>query len=211
MVTIIIGDGPASKQFQIHRGLLCHHSGLFKKLLNGRFKDNDSHVLPAEDPDTFQLFYDWLYSGEVVCDEAMDLHGKAIVNLYFFADFHIVQQLKDRALELYFLRFLKDWEASQNLTRVVYEKTAGNSSLRKLHVDILIETFGFQNLRAWMDEDPKEYLVDLLEVCRIKQIAPGSCSAFNQLTQWVEEKKVRFCELYHEHSKVESHPVYESV
>jgi hypothetical protein len=43
-----------------------------------------------------------------------------------------------------------------------------------------------------MHDDPKEFLVDLLEVCRNKQVSLGSCSAFNQLTQWVEEEKVRF-------------------
>jgi hypothetical protein len=209
MITIVVGQGSAIQNFQVHRGLLCYHSGLFKRLLNGPFKHNDSHALPTEKPATFQLFYDWLYSGEVVYDEATELLPKTIVELYFFADAHMVQQLKDRALELYFLRFLKDWEAPQDLTRIVYEKTAGASSMRKVHVDILIETFGFENLREYIDDDPKEFFIDLLEACRDRQVSPGSCSAFIKFTQWIEEKKARFCELYHEHPALELYPTYE--
>jgi hypothetical protein len=209
MVTIIVGQRPDTKTFQVHRGLLCHYSGLFSRLLNGPFRDNDSHSLPTEKPESFQLFYDWLYSGEVICDETTDLDSKTIVHLYFFADAYVVQQLKDRTLELYFLRFLKDWEASQDLTRVLYEKTADKSALRKLHVDILLETFGFENIRDYIDDDPKEFMVDLVETCRDKQIFPGSCKAFNGLAEWVEEKKACFCEIYHEHPMLESYPVYE--
>jgi hypothetical protein len=182
---------------------------LLRTLLQGPFKNNDSHVLPNEKPETFQLFYDWLYSGEVFCDETMDLNPEVIVHLYFFADAYMVQQLKDRALELYFLRFLKDWEAPQDLTQVVYEQTADSSALRKLHVDVLIETFSFENIRDYMYDDPKEFVYDLFETCRDRQVYPGSCTAFDGLNKWVVEKKARFCELYHEHQRLDSYPVYE--
>jgi hypothetical protein len=50
-----------------------------------------------------------------------------------------------------------------------------------------------------------------LEVCRTKQVSLRSCAAFSQLTQCNEEKKVHFCELYHEHAMVESYSAYEPV
>jgi hypothetical protein len=170
MMTVIVGQSPDTETFPVHRGLLCHHSGLLRTLLQGPFKNNDSHALPNEKPEIFQLFFHWLYSGEVICDETLDLNPKIIVHLYFFADVYQVQQLQDRALELYFLRFLKYWEAPQDLTQVVYEQTADKSALRKLHVDILIETFGFENIRDYMHDDPKEYLLDLLEASRDRQV-----------------------------------------
>jgi hypothetical protein len=209
VITITVGTNGSLKEFQVHRGLLCHYSGLFRTLLNGRLKSHNSHSLPEEKSTSFQLFYDWLYSGEVVCDDATQLGARAIIDLYFFADMYMVQELKDRALELYFLRFLKDWQAPQDLTRSIYEKTADVSSLRKLHIDILVETFSFENLREYMHDDPKEFLVDLLEACRDRQTAPGSCSAIDEFSQWVENKKARFCELYHEHARLQSYPTFE--
>jgi hypothetical protein len=166
--------------FQAYRGLLCHYSGLFRTLLNGRLQENDSLSLPNDNLNTLQLFYDWFYSGEAVYDDATELGVRGIIDLCFFADAYMVQQLKDRALKLYFLRFLKDWQAPQDLTRPVYEKTAKVSSLRKLHVDIVVEAFSFDNVREYMDDDPKEFPVDLLEACRDRQIAPGSCSAIDR-------------------------------
>jgi hypothetical protein len=145
----------------------------------------------------------------VYCDETTDLIPKSIVRLYFFADAYIVQELKDRALELYFLRFLKDWEVPQDLTQVVYERSESKSSLRKLHVDILMDTFSFENIREYIHDDPKEFFVDLLEASRDRQVSVGSCSAFVSFTEWIAEKKARFCELYHEHPKLKSYPAYE--
>jgi hypothetical protein len=209
MITLVVGQHPDTKTFQVHRGLICHHSGLFRRLFNGELRNHDTHSLPNEKPETFQLFFDWLYSGEVYCDETTDLIPKSIVRLYFFADAYIVQELKDRALELYFLRFLKDWEVPQDLTQVVYERSESKSSLRKLHVDILMDTFSFENIREYIHDDPKEFFVDLLEASRDRQVSVGSCSAFVSFTEWIAEKKARFCELYHEHPKLKSYPAYE--
>lgn len=135
---------------------------------------------------------------------------KDIVDLYVIAGSLMVPQLKDRALELYFLRFLKDWEAPQDLTSDLYKNTPADSSLRKLHVDIIVGTFGFDNIRDYMEDDPKKFFIDLLEVCRDRQLSPGSCSAFFGITQWIKEKKFRFCELCHEHAKLASYPVFET-
>jgi hypothetical protein len=99
IITIVVGKGSNARTFQIYRGLLCHHSGLFRTLLQGPLKDKDWHTLPNEKPETFQLFYDWLYSG--------------------------VQQLRDRALALYLFGFLKGWDATKDLTPSLYRKEDG--------------------------------------------------------------------------------------
>jgi hypothetical protein len=125
IITIVVGKGSNARTFQIYRGLLCHHSGLFRTLLQGPLKDKDWHTLPNEKPETFQLFYDWLYSGEVICDDTMDLTYKSVVDLYFFADAFVVQQLRDRALALYLFGFLKGWDATKDLTPSLYRKEDG--------------------------------------------------------------------------------------
>jgi hypothetical protein len=121
----------------------------------------------------------------------------------------LVLQLGDQALELYFLGILKDWKAPQNLTRVLYEKTTDMSSLRKLHLYIIMDTQMLRNLRDNMDDHPKEFLIDLLEASRDRPVYVSSHSACDGLNEWIAGKKARFCEHYHEYPRLDSYPVYE--
>ena len=213
MITITVGQDHTARDFQVYRGLLSHHSALFKRLLAGPLEDSNSHSLRYENVDVFQIFYDWLFSGELAVEDDADLTAKEIVDIYIFADFYMVQDLKDRALDLYLLRFIKEWTALQDFTSMIYEKTSEESSLRKLHVDILVETFGFENLREWLSDDPKDFLGDVMEACRDKGIVLGSCPgvANGKGAYWIAEKKTRFCEKYHEHPRLDAYPAFQVV
>jgi hypothetical protein len=210
MMTISVGQGSSARDFQVYSGLLSHHSALFKRLLISP-QDQISYTLSHESVDIFQIFYDWLNSGELVGENDADLTVREIVEVYVFADFYLIQELKDRALDFYLLRFFKDWTAPQEMTSRIYEKTPEGASLWKLHVDIMVETFGFENLREWMHDDPKVFLADVMETCRDKKIALGSCPgvANGRGALWMAEKKARFCEKYHEHPILDSYPTFE--
>jgi len=212
-LTITVGEGNAKRDFQVFRGLLSHHSAFYKRLLTGTLRDINSHSLPYEKVGIFQIFHDWLYSGELAGEDGVDLDAKEIVEVYVFADYYMVHELKDRALDLYLLRFIRDWTALQDFTAIIYEKTSEDSSLRKLHVDILIETFGFENLREWLSEDPKAFLGDVMEACRDRGIVLGSCPgvANGRGAHWIAEKKATFCQNYHEHPRLDSYPVFQLV
>jgi hypothetical protein len=125
----------------------------------------------------------------------------------------MVQELKDKVLDQYLLHFMKDWTALRPYTGMIYAKNTPGSSLRKLHVDILVETFEFEDLRLWSDEDPKEFLVDIMETCREKQLILGSCPglAEGRVSMWKAVNKASFCELYHEHPRLESYPAFQPV
>jgi hypothetical protein len=148
---------------------------LFKRLLAGPLKERNIYSLPYENPDVVQIFHNWLYSGKIVGESDKDLTVINFIYIYILADYYIIRELKDRALELYLLHFIKDWTAPQEFTRPIYENTSGESSLRRLHVDILVETFGFENLREWLNDDPKEFLSDVMEACCNRKIVLGSC------------------------------------
>jgi hypothetical protein len=62
--------GPEKKEFRIHKNLLVAASPFFKEALNGRFAEAGSQQvsLPEHDPETFELFCDWLYAGTLVSD-----------------------------------------------------------------------------------------------------------------------------------------------
>jgi hypothetical protein len=205
MMTIITTDG---SEFQIHRGLLCFHSEYFRKLLEGPFTEGGSEKQTLSDVscDTFTMFYNWMYTGTVVNSTEQpdaDLGYDNIVNIYIFADFHMVPTLKRRALELFWLHMLKTWTVGMDLTSRIYKHTTGFASLRKLHIDLMLETCTFENWREDEEKFCKESLADILDACRKLGIVPGSRTGIlsNGIQAWIMEKKKDFCVKYHEHER----------
>jgi len=64
MVTVRVGKGDKTKEFQGHRGLLCHYSSYFKRALEGGFEEAESRTvtLPEDDVEVFDIFFSWLYT-----------------------------------------------------------------------------------------------------------------------------------------------------
>jgi hypothetical protein len=201
MMTIIADD----QEFQMHRGLLCYHSEYFKKLLNGLFREGGSnkHTLADVNKDTFTMFYNWTYTGTVTNSTGTSDAGLTfydIVNIYVFADYHMVQQLKNRASELFFLRMVKEWVVQLDITSKLYEVTTEMSLLRKLHVNICLDTYGFENFRADACYVPKDFYVDLVERCQELETVPGFAPGLKSgEDKWITKTKSCFCDKYHEH------------
>jgi hypothetical protein len=192
--------------FNMHRGLLCFHSEYFKNLLNGPFKEGGSnaHTLSNVSSDTFTMFYNWMYTGRVVdCDQTADadLEFEDILNVYVFADFHMIPQLKNRALELFWQHMTKCWEVDLNLSSQIYDLTSESDPLRKLHIDIIVETHELNDWHEDQERMPKEAIVDLFDSYRKLCIAPGSMPGLDVGTSdWILKTKKKFCKRYHEHA-----------
>ncbi|KAH4269210.1 hypothetical protein HBI04_060910 [Parastagonospora nodorum] len=213
MMTIVVGN----ERFQMHRGLLCFHSRYFKALLDGPFKEGGSnvHTLTTVSRNIFSMFYNWAYTGLVMNTSNVadaDLSCSEIIYIYAFADFHMVPQLKDRAVELYFLKDTKTWAVNLCNTHELYEKTSESSLLRTLHVDLLIEAYNFNDWRTNSKDMPNEFIADLFESCRERKIVPGSLSALEKgTTSYLKKKRTSFCEKYHEHGYPEAPTSVESI
>lgn len=205
-MTIVVGG----KELQMHRGLLCFHSAYFKKLLDGPFKEGGSntHTLKDVSSDTFTMFYNWAYTGIVMDSNEVadtDLNYFDIIHIYEFADFHVVAQLKNRALELYFSKFCKDWSINILNSAMLYEKTAESSSLRRLHTDQLLQTWDFEDWRNISKDVPKDFIEDLFDRCREQKAVPGSLFGVRKgRDTWIKEMAKSFCTKYHEHVDLES-------
>lgn len=67
IITVQIGEEEASKTFTVHENLLVKHSDFFRTALNGRWAESKSHSLPLpeHDPDSFSVFTQFLYTGQV--------------------------------------------------------------------------------------------------------------------------------------------------
>ncbi|KAF2427806.1 hypothetical protein EJ08DRAFT_699342 [Tothia fuscella] len=65
--TIEVLAGEEKKSFFVHRNLVVSSSDLFKKALNGAFKENNGVVpLPQFSPELVTIYLQWLYTGEVL-------------------------------------------------------------------------------------------------------------------------------------------------
>lgn len=122
MMTIIVGD----RDFQMHCVLSCFHSEYFRNLLNGPFEEGSSntHTLSDVSHETFTMFYNWVYTCTAINirdKEDADLSWADIVNLYIFADYHLVHQLRNRAVELFFMHMVKEWVLDLQCTPRMYE------------------------------------------------------------------------------------------
>ncbi|CAO2658101.1 Nn.00g073610.m01.CDS01 [Neocucurbitaria sp. VM-36] len=217
MMTINVGKSPSVTTFEIHRGLLCFYSSYFKKLLDGPFKEggSSSYNIPDGTADTFQMFFSWLYTGTVMETAGVkdvDLEYMQIIDLYVFADFLMVQELKNRALELFFSSYRK-WSPHINCTDVIYENTTKNSLLRRLYVQVLLELNSFKNWPKYAEHLPKEFIADLFDFCRKMKIVPGNPierGSNGGEREWAALKVTHFCGAYHEHIEAEPRPAIDS-
>lgn len=146
-----------TRDFQVYCGLLLRRSNLFQKLLAGPLKDRDTHRLPQVNAKVFQSFYDWMFSDELVGEDDAGLTRDNYIELYVFADLYMVQRLKDLALGHYLLRDITDWRVDWGHLSVLYKRTSQTSSLRRLHVDLPLETFSFKEIHDHIDDLPKDF------------------------------------------------------
>jgi BTB/POZ domain len=67
LVTIKVGTGEESEEFQNHNNHICDSSNFFNAAFTSRFKEAAKQYLelPEERKDIFSFFCDWSYSGHV--------------------------------------------------------------------------------------------------------------------------------------------------
>lgn len=100
VVTITVGpEDNSSQTFTIHKNLICKHSSFFRKAFTSGYKEgNDGHInLPDNWPESFELLYGWLHSGQV---EAANFYTNSLtspalfwVSVYIMADRLLVQSV----------------------------------------------------------------------------------------------------------------------
>ena len=65
IILVHVGQGSDAQTFSIHKNLICKASNYFDKALTSGFKEGAEGQLhlPSECPMTFEVLYQWLYSG----------------------------------------------------------------------------------------------------------------------------------------------------
>ncbi|KAK3201773.1 hypothetical protein GRF29_164g633554, partial [Pseudopithomyces chartarum] len=176
ILDVIVTDNKTpdlQKKFPVYRGVLCFHSKFFRSALNGPFLEYGSDVCEMEDFSIarFEMFYHWMNTGK-----AMD-RGSALasVELFVFADFYAIPNLKDHAIGLYFSFIFMEFSIRWSMIDEIYATTPENSAMRRLAIDIIPKTCSLQNFKCQVAEAnmTKEAIMDLVEVIFERRLDPN--------------------------------------
>lgn len=131
--------GPSSRNYRLHKRLLCHHSAFFDAAFNGEFQEGVSGQLSLleEDADAFDLFVHWLYRGSLphYDDLCTSLDW---FSLYTMGDKWFMPRLQDRVC----VEMRKYWCCHQFPGRLflqnLYKTTSPGCKLRQYFVKKVI-------------------------------------------------------------------------
>lgn len=137
-ITFHVGKDTNQQDFQIHKGLVSHHSGFFDAVLNGSFSDTnrDSYYLPNVSVRVFEAASLWLYTRRIF-DVSVPLDKMSaclLVLVYAFGDEHLMPGLCNTAIDTWRDILASDSTLEAGLCSWVYEKTQEGSNLRKWFV-----------------------------------------------------------------------------
>lgn len=201
MVTIIVGSD-IKKHYNIHAGLLKHYSSYFRNGLKEGWKEGATRTfaLVDEDPNIFQLFFHWIYSDRLYStltkDDKIPVSMADLCALFVFGDARGIPELCNTVIDTMFQKFANEWTYPCSCLTKVYDNTLHGSKLRKIFVDLGLETHDFTEMRKSEDLYPKEYLMDVVLRSREKKIWPGN---FSNKERFLKVKATALCFEYHDH------------
>ncbi|KAF2657358.1 hypothetical protein K491DRAFT_756934 [Lophiostoma macrostomum CBS 122681] len=193
------------KEFSVHRGLLSHHSVVFRETLQRTPRKNILE-LPGEDPDIVGSVVYWMYTGKL-SQAALDAQGKIPLTLeqlcqvFSFGEKNGIPELRNIAITIFFQKSVQDSISPDTLMRWIYANTLPGSALRRYLVDYMVERCNFLNVEnVWQGIAPAAFLLDILARLRMLQKPPSAQPPTRD--EWLADKKRVFCERYHDHTPV---------
>ncbi|CAA9966870.1 threonyl-tRNA synthetase [Pyrenophora teres f. maculata] len=184
-IPITVGPPHAQKTFHIYRGLLCHHSLYFDRLLNGPFAESGSSALCLRHVNkaTFQVFYDWINTGVVDCtiaahtdaaDAAAAPCPLLILSAYTFALYHATPTFLNALLDTFYTHTIQTRRLHASLIPYLYKYTVEGDAMRRLFVDLWVESTGAEGVgKKTLEGLEREFVVDWVVGCRERGVVLG--------------------------------------
>lgn len=131
--------GSKGAVFHVHKGILCNASSYFKAALGGQFKEaiNQAVVLDDEDPEMFQRFNTWLYTGRVIekDEKITDVDHTALFKLHVFADERGISRLLNPTMDA-ILQEENNYPSNTKAKSFVWANTNKSSPLRRALLEL---------------------------------------------------------------------------
>ena len=162
--TVVVGTGTSEQQFFIHSSVLEKSSDFFKAALKPQwFRSAPREVkLPEEDPNTFIVYANWLYSG------AMSMRGcMELARLYVLGEKLIDPTFQDMVINAIVAKSRKPdvngkkWDPGRAPISVLYRNTPEGSPARRLMVNFYTTHGQPKRMSESSTVFTKEFLFDL--------------------------------------------------
>ncbi|KAF2443933.1 hypothetical protein P171DRAFT_444196 [Karstenula rhodostoma CBS 690.94] len=171
VVTILVGPPEQNQTFFIHKDLIVRRAPFFRNALGSDWAESDQNTvkLPEDDPSTFFLYIQLLYTGTLSLKGA-DPEFTKLINLYILAE--KLQDVETRNIVMDTLLatvFPPEGEGRTgylpNLENVqlIFDGTPEGSPLREYVVDVYAHGVSHQRMQARSKhiENPPEFLLML--------------------------------------------------
>ncbi|KAF2799664.1 hypothetical protein K505DRAFT_230491, partial [Melanomma pulvis-pyrius CBS 109.77] len=184
-ITTVVGN--PGKKFFVHETLLRTNSAFFEKALGSNWKEsNEKDVkLPEVDPEDFNAYLRWLYTGRLYLikhddddddhdDDGDDTIGEEFklrgewgrwAEYYKLGDFVQDSGFQDALVDALIERVLEKYHYPIFLPPIVYKHSTSGSIHRKLLVDLVVCVWDHEHFSMLSEPaygNPVEYLGDIL-------------------------------------------------
>lgn len=189
--------------FVIYEGLLAHYSSYFRAALKKEWlgEGTRSLSLPEDNPETFNFFYHWLYTGKLYTKPAakgeIPMEPLTICDVYIFGDMRGIPELCNSAIDLLYQRIRQLQCFPVYILKHVYGNTPDNAALRKLLVDLKVGHSPFGE-KSTCDAFPPRFLHEVLQTLSRENVKLAYLSCTTAKEERAAEK-TQICAKYHNH------------
>lgn len=150
-IRIIVGEAfpsPPAETFYIDAGVLQKGGDFFLRALKKEWKEGQKRCikLPIDEPDTFRVYAQWLYTGKLFCKSEGEAKGGGTMGLceaYTLGDRLMDRVFQDRILDALLSSILDSGEETMILPSVgtvdyVCRNLTSDSPIRRFMLDLVV-------------------------------------------------------------------------
>lgn len=177
---MLIGPEESQQTYTIHKHLICNSSKFFHAACSKLWAEGKEKLvrLPEANPEAFQAYVVWVYTGRVIINKADDVSEiNQTIRLYLLGDVLDDRSLRNEAMRA-LVRQNGKWKVqpSVELIQEIWDSTTSGSRLRKMIVDLIIMRRSRDNMTGIADF-PKDILHELTSSL-LKRVDTQSHTAF---------------------------------
>lgn len=202
VVTVEVDKGEDETKFVVHKDLLAKHSEFFRAALCKEWKEGQEKKVPLEeqDPEIFQIFQHFIYSGCICSNKngdsgpdsevSWDVEWERLGNAWVFGEVILSTSFKDAVVDAIIAKTVTNGRHPTGLQNLIYPVSPSKAGIRTLILDLAVY--------AWTEdclEDPDQpcgFLYDLA-IAFLKMKTNG-------LEKEAPYESVNTCK-YHEHGE----------